>query len=202
MDNRVLLSTLRQSLDAHSLLPPVLQFYWDRRRMPSVQELATLYGFRSKNAACKVITKLLAAGLVRKDPTGKLLPTPSFSPLRVLGTVEAGFPSPAEEELGDTLNLDEFLIRNKEATYMLKVTGDSMRDAGLLPGDLVLVERRADAKDGDIVIAQVDQGWTMKYLRKRGRKLWLEPANKKYQPIYPAQELKIAAVVIAAVRKY
>jgi hypothetical protein len=55
----------------------------------------------------------------------------------VLGTVEAGFPSPAEEELGDTLDLDEFLIRNKEATYMLKVTGDSMIEAGLMPGDLV-----------------------------------------------------------------
>jgi len=112
----------------------------------------------------------------------------------VLGTVEAGFPSPAEEELGDTMNLDEFLIRNKETTYMLKVTGDSMIEAGLLPGDLVLVERRSDAKDGDIVIAQIDQGWTMKYLRKRGRKCWLEAANKKYHPIHPTQELKIAAI--------
>jgi SOS-response transcriptional repressor LexA len=85
---------------------------------------------------------------------------------------------------------------------MLKVTGDSMIEAGLLPGDLVLVERRVDAKDGDIVIAQIDQGWTMKYLRRRGRKLWLEPANKKYKPLYPVQELKIAAVVIASIRKY
>jgi len=53
--------------------------------------------------------------------------------LRVLGAVEAGFPSPAEEELGDTIDLDEFLIKNKEATYMLKVTGDSMKDAGIHP---------------------------------------------------------------------
>jgi repressor LexA len=68
-----------------------------------VQELTTLYGFRSKNAAFKVVTKLLAAGLVTKDHTGKLLPTQHFAPLRVLGTVEAGFPSPAEEELGDTM---------------------------------------------------------------------------------------------------
>jgi SOS regulatory protein LexA len=189
-------------MDTHALLSPLIQFYRDHRRMPSVQELTTLYGFRSKNATTRVLTKLLAAGLVAKDQTGKLLPTDHFAPLRVLGTVEAGFPSPAEEELGDTLDLEDFLIRNKEATYMLKVTGDSMIEAGLLPGDLVLVERRADAKDGDIVIAQIDQGWTMKYLRRRGRKLWLEPANKKYKPIYPAQELKIAAVVIAAIRKY
>lgn len=189
-------------MDIHALFPPIVHFYRTRHRMPSLRELAPLYGFRSQNAADKAVTKLLAAGLVAKDRTGRLLPTHHFSPFRVLGSVEAGFPSPAEEELGDTMDLEEFLIRNKDATYMLKVTGDSMIDAGLLPGDLVLVERHADAKDGDIVIAQIDQGWTMKYLRKRGRKLWLEPANKKYRPIYPSQELKIAAIVIAAIRKY
>ena len=189
-------------MDAHALLPPIIRFYRARRRMPSLRELATLYGFRSQNAAAKVVAKLLTTGVVAKDRTGRLLPTRHFAPLRMVGTVEAGFPSPAEEELGDTLDLEEFLIRNKEATYMLKVTGDSMIEAGLLPGDLVLVERRSDAKNGDIVIAQIDQGWTLKYLRKRGRKIWLEPANKKYKPISPTQELKIAAIVIAAIRKY
>ena len=189
-------------MDAHALLPPIIRFYRARRRMPSLRELAPLYGFRSQNAAAKVVAKLLTTGVVAKDRTGRLLPTRHFAPLRMLGTVEAGFPSPAEEELGDTMDLEEFLIRNKEATYMLKVTGDSMIEAGLLPGDLVLVERRSDAKNGDIVIAQIDQGWTMKYFRKRGRKIWLEPANKKYKPISPAQELKIAAIVVAAIRKY
>ena len=189
-------------MEASEYLPPLVHFYRSRRRMPSLRELATLYGFRSPNAAAKVVAKLVAAGLVEKEQTGQLLPTRYFAPLRVLGTVEAGFPSPADEVLGDTMDLDEFLIRNKEATYMLKVTGDSMIEAGLLPGDLVLVERRADAKDGDIVIAQIDQGWTMKTFRKQGRRIWLEPANKKYTPIYPTQELKIAAIVIAAIRKY
>src|SRR5262249_933942 len=120
-------------MDAHALFPPIVHFYRTRHRMPSLRELAPLYGFRSQNAADKAVTKLLAAGLVAKDRTGRLLPTHHFSPLRVLGSVEAGFPSPAEEELGDTMDLEEFLIRNKEATYMLKVTGDSMIDAGLLP---------------------------------------------------------------------
>jgi len=126
--------------------------------MPSLRELAPLYGFRSQNSADRAVTKLLAAGLVAKDRTGRLLPTRHFASLRVLGTVEAGFPSPAQEELGDTMNLDEFLIRNKEVTYMLKVTGDSMIEAGLLPRDLVLVERRSDAKDSDIVVVEIDHG--------------------------------------------
>src|SRR5713101_6570239 len=189
-------------MEATQRLPAIVQFYQRHKRMPSFRELQRLFGFKSRTAAEKVAGRLVALGFLAKDRTGKLLPTRHFRETRVLGAVEAGFPSPAEEELGDTMDLDEFLIKNKEATYMLKVTGDSMIEAGLLPGDLVLVERRSDAKDGDIVIAQIDQGWTMKYFRKRGRQLWLEPANKKYKPIYPAQELKIAAVVIAAIRKY
>src|SRR5712691_8499420 len=183
-------------------LQPLIHFYRQRKRMPSLRELARLWGFRSHNAADKLARSLITRKFLAKDTTGKLLPTRFFYEVRVLGTVEAGFPSPAEEELGDTMDLDAFLIKNKEATYMLKVTGDSMKDAGILPGDMVLVERGLEAADGDIVIAQIDHAWTMKYLRKRGRKVWLEPANKRYKPIVPAEELKIAAVVIAVIRKY
>ena len=85
----------------------------------------------------------------------------------LLGIVEAGFPS-AEEELIDTMSLDEYLIENKEASYILRVKGDSMIDAGIREGDLVIVERTNAPRVGDIVIAEVDGEWTMKYLRKRG----------------------------------
>lgn len=120
----------------------------------------------------------------------------------VIGTVEAGFPSPAEEELVDTLSLDELLIRNREASFLLKVTGDSMTGAGILPNDMVVVDRSETPKSGDIVIAEVDGQWTMKYLRKRGDSVMLIPANPKYKPIRPKNELKIAGVVTAVVRKY
>ncbi len=122
--------------------------------------------------------------------------------LRLLGTVQAGFPSPAEEELIDTLSLDEFLIRKPEASYLIKVKGDSMIDAGLLPGDLVIVERGRNPENGDIVIAQVDGEWTMKYYEKQGSKVILRAANKKYAPIEARTELVIGAVVVANVRKY
>ncbi len=119
-----------------------------------------------------------------------------------LGSVEAGFPSPAEEELVDTLSLDEMLIRNREASFLLKVAGDSMTGAGILPNDMVIVDRSETPKSGDIVIAEVDGQWTMKYLRKRGDNVMLLPANPKYKPIKPKNELKIAGVVTAVVRKY
>jgi len=120
----------------------------------------------------------------------------------VLGSVEAGFPSPAEEELADTLSLDDLLIQNREATFLLKVSGDSMINAGILPGDMVIIDKGLTPKSGDIVIAQVDGEWTMKFLKKRKDDVLLVAANPKYQPIKPQNELKIGGVVTAVVRKY
>jgi SOS regulatory protein LexA len=145
---------------------------------------------------------MVAEEWLDKDATRKLLPGRGFSDLPILGTVTAGFPSPAEEELADTMSLDEYLITNKEATYILKVNGESMIGAGILPGDMLLVERGAEPRDGDIVIAQIDREWTMKFFRKRGRRVFLEAAHQDFKPIYPTEELKIAAVVRAVIRKY
>ncbi len=169
--------------------------------MPTYTEAAVLFGFKSKNAVAKVVAKLVEAGIVTKDHLGRLMPTKLFDEVPMLGLVKAGFPS-AVEELSDTISLDDFLIQKKEATYMLEVDGDSMIDAHIAPGDRVLAERTNRAKDGQIVIAEVDGEWTMKYFREKGGKVWLEPGNKKYKPIYPTEALRIAAVVKAVLRKY
>jgi len=161
-----------------------------------------LVGFRSRHAVSRLVDRLVAEGLVTKDPQGKLIPHPCNGEVPLLGIVEAGFPSPAEEELIDTMSLDDYLIKNKEATYLLKVKGDSMLGAGIRAGDLVIVERTNTPRVGDIVIAEVDGAWTMKYLRKRGEMLYLAPANPRYKPFVPKEELKVVAVVTAVVRKY
>ncbi len=181
-------------------------FYEKHRRMPGYKEIMALTGFRSKNAVFKFIGKLVEDGVVRKDARGRLSPG-SFARLfdrgsRLLGLVEAGFPSPAEEELLDVIDFDEYLTPNKESSYILKVKGDSMVDAGIQPGDMVIVERKASYKPGQIVIASVDNEYTMKYLRKKGNDFYLEPANKKYKPIYPKESFRVEAVVTAVVRKY
>ena len=138
-----------------------------------------------------------------KEANGKLSPGPRLrSGVRLLGLVEAGFPSPAEEELLDVMDFDEYLAPNKESSYLLKVKGDSMIDAGICPGDLVVVERRATYKPGQIVIASMDGEYTMKYLRRQGDHYFLEPANERFKPIYPKGNLSIEAVVTAVVRKY
>jgi repressor LexA len=185
-----------------SRIQSISGFYHQKGRMPSFSEIAKLAGFRSKNAVYKLINKLEKQKILQRDSKGRLIAGSIASPVKMLGTVEAGFPSPAEEELADNLSLDDLLINNREATFLLKVSGDSMSNAGILPGDMVLVDKGEVPRSGDIVIAEVDGEWTMKYLRKRGASVMLLPANSKYQPIKPKRELKIAGVVTAVVRKY
>jgi repressor LexA len=185
-------------------------FHRRHKRMPSFSELMQLWGYRTKSAVDYRIDKLIEAGILSKDATGRIIPDALERGTPLLGLVEAGFPSPAEEELLDVMNFDEFLTPNKESSYILKVKGDSMIDAGIREGDMVIVERRSSYKPGQIVIASVDGDYTMKYLRrapastvrKTGHEYYLEPANTAYEPIYPSESFSIEAVVTAVVRKY
>lgn len=118
-------------------------------------------------------------------------------------TVPAGFPSPAEEYLGEKLDLNEYLIKNPVASFFAKVDGDSMIDAGIFEGDLVVVDRSLTATDGNIVIAAVNNELTIKRLcTKNGIRLL--PENNDYQPIVMSgeNELVIWGVVTSLVRKF
>ncbi|OGW79074.1 MAG: repressor LexA [Omnitrophica bacterium GWA2_52_8] len=178
-------------------------FCESRRRFPAFSEMQQLFGYRSKGGVARLMAHLIKRGVVRRDGRGRFVPAVALIPgLKLLGSIQAGFPSPAEEELVDTLSLDEYLIHKPEASYLVKVTGDSMIEAGICPGDLVIVERGRNPKFGDIVIAEVDGQWTMKYFEKAGSKTVLRPANKRYKEIIPKETLTIAGVVVATIRKY
>lgn len=179
-----------------------LKFYTDNKRLPSYSEMLSLFQVKSKNAVAKIIQKFIDLGLVEKDSSGHLIPAKLHAPLKVLGDVQAGFPSAAEEELVDTLSLDDYLIKNRDASFLLRVSGESMIEAGIQPGDLVILERGRDPRNGDVVVAEVDHQWTIKYYVKRGSQIFLKPANKLFPVIAPREELKIAGVVTAVIRKY
>lgn len=179
----------------------IRRFFDRQKRMPSFSELMKLWGYATKSAVNYRVEQLLELGFISKDGSGRLLPGWE-SGVPLLGLVEAGFPSPAEEELLDVMDFDEYLTPNKESSYILKVKGDSMIEAGIQPGDMVIVERRAQYKPGQIVVANVDGEYTMKYLRKQGDNYFLEPANKNYKPIYATESFRVEAVVTAVVRKY
>src|SRR5665811_2097467 len=131
-------------------------FFSSNGRMPSYSELAKLYGFKSKNAAYSLANNFMDQNILRRDSKGFLIPGEQFNGIQILGTVQAGFPTFASEDKSGYLSLDEWLVNEPDATYLLKVSGDSMIDAGILEGDYVVAERTQDFSVGDIVIAEVD----------------------------------------------
>lgn len=184
-------------------LEKLRNFYKDNDRLPSLGEAAKTFNYSSRNTALYTMTKLTEAGYIKKKSSGKYITTSLFhNRIRILGSVAAGFPTPEEEELRNSVSLDEFLIDKPSSTYMLEVKGDSMIEAGIMPGDHVLVEKGRQPNFGDIVIANVDGEWTMKYYRRKDGKVCLEAANPNYSDIYPQQELSFAGVVVSVCRKY
>jgi SOS regulatory protein LexA len=180
----------------------ILSFYTENKRMPGYQEIMELAGFKSKNSVHKLINKLVADGTLDKDEKGRISPKKMFGDIPLLGLVEAGLPTDAEQDELDRVSLEEFIVHDKSDSYLLEVKGDSMIEAHIDEGDYVLVERKGEPREGDIVIAEVDGGWTMKYFRrdKKGRP-YLEPANRNYDNIYPEESFRIAAIVRAIIRK-
>jgi repressor LexA len=177
-------------------------FFGEQRRMPTYSEMLPLLGVKAKSAAEYWIKRLLKKGVLEKDAKGFLKPVHLSFHLPLVGNVAAGFPSPAEEELRDTISFDEYLINHPASSFVLSVTGDSMIGEGIMENDLVIVERGREPKNGDIILAEVDGKWTMKYFRKKGKRVTLEAANPKYPSISPQTELRIAGVITAVVRKY
>ena len=117
--------------------------------------------------------------------------------------VDAGFPSPADDHLERSINLNEELIRNNAATYCVRVLGESMRDAGIHSGDVLVVDRAVTPSNKQIVIAMIDGEFTVKRFRKYGEKLFLEAANPDFPSIQIGenQELVIWGVVTYIIHK-
>jgi repressor LexA len=178
------------------------EFFIENNRMPTYEEMKSLFGVSSKNTVAYRVNKLVESGFLTKN--GNKLALSEVGTVMRLGTVQAGFPTAADEDVDTTLlSLDDFLIERKQSTYMLEVQGESMIDAGILEGDLVLVERGRTPRRGDIVLALVDNEYTLKYLETENGKPVLVPANRAFKKIYPnPNKLKIEAVLKAVVRKY
>jgi DNA polymerase V len=124
------------------------------------------------------------------------LPLPLFA-----SRIAAGFPSPADDYVESRLDLNELLIQRREATYFLRVKGDSMQGAGIHPGDLIVVDRSIEAQDGHVVVAEVDGELTIKRLRLGAGNPELHPENPAYPVIRfkAGQELRIWGVVTSSV---
>lgn len=118
------------------------------------------------------------------------------------GRVPAGFPSPAADYVETTLDLNEHLVHRPAATFFVRIEGESMTDAGIHSGDLVIVDRSLTPRAGDIVIAALDGELTIKRLGRQGDRLFLMPENSLFDPIpvEDGDELVVWGVVTAVIR--
>lgn len=122
----------------------------------------------------------------------------------ISGSVAAGFPSPAEQYLEPPLDLNELLVKRPAATFFVRVQGDSMIDAGIFDGDLLVVDRSFTPASGDIIIASVDGDFTVKTFRRDKDGIRLEPANPAYPVIHikPGHELDYFGKVTACIHRF
>ncbi len=181
-------------------LEEIQLFYRKNKRMPSYSEMLSLFGLASKNAIHKIVTKLEEQGYISKIG-GKLAPANLFFQIPLLGSVKAGFPTGAEESL-DFMSLDEYLVDKPNSSFMLKVAGDSLEGIGIFKGDLVILEKAMSANRGEVVLALIDNEWTLKILEKVEGLTVLRSANPKYPDFYPHLDLQIFGIVKSVIRKY
>jgi repressor LexA len=178
------------------------EYYARHRVLPSYSSIGNLLGFSSKGSVAELVMRLKQERFVDATKDRRLKPGNRFFERPLASSkVAAGFPSPATEDLQDTITIDEYLVRHPAQTVLVTVKGDSMIDAGIQPGDIAVVEKRNAAHPGDIVVAIVQSEFTIKTLGKEGDRFVLKPANKAY-PVLRPKELEIFGVVVGSFRKY
>ena len=181
-----------------------LRTYWrEHKAFPSMAKLADVLGLASAGGVFKVVGRLVDAGFLERVE-GRIAPTRDFFALPVLGKVRAGLPQMEDQSAGqEMVGIEDYLIRHPERTVLCRVRGESMRDAGLLDGDMVVVERNRPTKPGDMVVALVDNEMTVKYLHPLpGQGGWvLKPAHPDYPDILARESLEVVGVVVGMFRQ-
>ncbi|HLC75984.1 MAG TPA: transcriptional repressor LexA [Candidatus Peribacterales bacterium] len=202
-------STLSLTDHQKTVLTFIKDFQRKRGYSPSLADLAIAFGVSSKNAVAKVVNVLEKGGFLEKDPKGRIkIVDPRSSRgesaeammLPLFGPIAAGFAAPVEEQAEEHIALMDMLVRDASRTFLLRVKGDSMINAGILEGDLVIVERGREPKVGEIVVGILDGEFTLKRLSRDKGKYYLHAENPEYPDLYAMEELQVAGVVRGVVR--
>ena len=184
-------------------LDALRDYYASHRVLPSFATLGQLTGLKSKSSVAALVARFKLAGFLDTAPGNRLKPGTRFFERTIADSaVQAGLPNAAVDSGGDVLTIDQFLIERPSQTVLVRVKGDSMIDAGIREGDIVAVEKRPAANIGEIVVAIVDDEFTLKYLDRDKTGFCLRPANPAYPVIRAQGKLEIFGVVTGLVRKY
>jgi SOS regulatory protein LexA len=185
-----------------SYLTSLQDYYAQHRALPSYASIGSLLGLKSKSSVAAMVARLKLAGFLDSTPDRRLAPTKRFFARPLADSpVRAGLPEQVDDSDADALTIDDYLIERPSQTVLIRVKGDSMMDAGIFDGDLVVVEKRPSAHKGDIVVAIVDNQFTLKRLDLEEGKFVLRPENKAYAVIRPEGSLEIFGIMVGLVRK-
>jgi len=177
-------------------------YYAEHKVIPSYSVLASLWGISAKSWVSQCVKRFEEAGYLDWTPDRQLKPGARFFERRLAeSAVQAGLPNPALSDGYDLVTIDDFLVRVPSRTALVRVKGDSMVDAGIHEGDLLVVEQQPNANVGEIVVAIVDNEFTVKYLEREKDGFILKPANKAYPVIRPKGRLEIFGVMAGLVRR-
>ncbi len=178
-------------------------YFASYRALPSYSYMQTLLNVGSKNTIAKLVARLKLMGFLEIAPDKKLSPGKRFfeRPLSS-NTVQAGAFTATYNDGSDYITIDEYLVKKPSVTELIPVKGDSMKDLGILDGDTVIVEKRPFANIGDIVVAIIDDKFTIKTLGKEKDMFVLIPANKDFDIIRPKEQFAIYGVVAGQFRSY
>ena len=196
-----------------AVLKFIEEFQMSFGKSPTLREMREHFGVSSDNSILKHLKALKEKGFIQKDDTPrgiqllssikeKLDMAVESVKLPVLGFIPAGGPVISDEYVSGYMTVGEELAKSGGDFFLLNVTGNSMIDAGIYEGDLVVVNSKKEAKNGDIVVALVDNANTLKRFVKKEGKVYLKAENKDYKDIHPENELVVQGVVTALIRRY
>ncbi|MBQ1336394.1 MAG: transcriptional repressor LexA [Selenomonadaceae bacterium] len=181
----------------------IKEFLLEKGYPPSVREIGNAVGLKSSSTVHGYLEKLESSGLIKRDPTKPRAidildekPWGKNTPVPLVGTVTAGVPILAEENIEEIFSFPQGLIGTQDKTFMLKVQGDSMINAGIYDGDFILVRQQDDAKDGEIVVALVnDDTATVKRFFREKNCIRLQPENDTMEPFYEENVTVLGKVI-------
>jgi repressor LexA len=178
-------------------------YYAKYHSFPSYTRLCAVLGLAAKSAVNKVLLRLAGQGYLTRTPDEVWVPDERFFERNLSDTpVVAGLPTSVSDVTADPFMIDQFLVNKPSKTVLVPIQGDSMVNAGINEGDVIVVEVRSTANTGDIIVAIIDGEFTVKTLgNKRGKPVLL-PANDAYSIIRPNGSLEIFGVVVGLIRKY
>lgn len=184
-------------------LSKLQDYYADWKSIPSYAKLCEVFNITSKSWVKAILDRLCTAGFLERTPDAVWIPTRQFFARPIAeSSVPAGMPMAVSETQGDYFIIDEMLIDTPSKTTLITVKGESMIDAGIHDGDIAVVEKRMTANIGDIVVAIVDNEFTLKTLDKERGHFILRPANLAFPAIRPQGTSEIFGVLVGLIRKY